>query len=45
LINHNQVFFSHLSVIGQFIASDYLWLIVEWSSFLHSVSRIIRIFL
>jgi len=25
LINHNQVFFSHLSVIGQFIASD-LWL-------------------
>jgi len=23
LINHNQVFFSHLFVIGQFIASDY----------------------
>jgi len=23
LINHNQVFFSHLSVIGQFIASDF----------------------
>jgi len=23
LIDHNQVFFSHLSVIGQFIASDF----------------------
>jgi len=23
LINHNQVLFSHLSVIGQFIASDF----------------------
>jgi len=23
LINHNQVFFSHLSVIGQFIASNF----------------------
>jgi len=23
LINHNQVFFSHLSVIGQFIVSDF----------------------
>jgi len=33
LINHNQLFFSHLSVIGQFIASDFglydLWFIVE----------------
>jgi len=32
LVNHNQVFFSHLSAIGQFIASDLiydLWLIVE----------------
>jgi len=27
LINHNQVFFSHLYVIGQFIASDF-WLMV-----------------
>jgi len=26
LINHNQVFFSHLSVIDQFIASDF-WLV------------------
>jgi len=25
LINHNQLFFSHSSVIGQFIASDF-WL-------------------
>jgi len=23
LINHNQIFFSHLSVISQFIASDF----------------------
>jgi len=24
LTNHNQLFFSHLSVIGQFIASDFM---------------------
>jgi len=33
LTNHNQLFFSHSSVIGQFIASDFmtydLWLIVK----------------